>query len=177
MARDLSRGNKFYTQDKLSRSRGIKFKVRKGRRLDRRNRKERKEISQERKFIMDGPIKWRGGQEWIWPRKERVHSFVPRDPRIWFDWNNKKGTKERWEGKRIIFAGEGISRGILVEKSKTFLLPPFLPPLLLPSFFHRYFPQLHLPPKRSRVGGRSTSREIVLTIAVSKQTGIVTRGN
>lgn len=37
MARDLSRGNKFYTQDKLSRSRGIKFKVRKGRRLDRRN--------------------------------------------------------------------------------------------------------------------------------------------
>lgn len=84
--------------------------------------------------------------------------------------------RERGEGKRIIFVGEGISRGILVEKSKTFLLPPLL---LLPSFFHRYFPQLH-PPKRSgreHVGGRSTSREIVLTIAVSKQTGIATRGN
>lgn len=31
--------------------------------------------------------------------------------------------RERGEGKRIIFVGEGISRGILVEKSKTFLLP------------------------------------------------------
>lgn len=44
------------------------------------------------------------------------------------------------------FRREGISRRILVEKSKTFLLSPFLPPLLLPSFFHRYFPQLHPPP-------------------------------
>lgn len=87
---------------------------------------------------MDGPIKWRGkgrGQEWICPRKERVHSFVPRDPRIWFDWNNKKGTRgrEAYHFRR----GGNISwdpRGKIQNLPSSSPPPaPFILPSLLPT--------------------------------------------